>query len=130
MKSFLIYIFSFHIFFGASFLPFGDFTSLANLPEWYSHCKAAEDADMTPIDFITDHLINIDGLFDKHDNGDHQKPHQPFHYTNTAPIVTGVLPYSITLANPPASRIITGGSQLLYEFRFTSSIFHPPLVSA
>ena len=32
---------------------------------------------MTPVDFITDNLINIDRLFDKHDKGDEQKPHTP-----------------------------------------------------
>ena len=56
----------------------GDFSMLNELPEMYSHCKATEDKDMTPLDFITDHLVNIDGLFDKHENGDKQKPHSPF----------------------------------------------------
>ena len=46
----------------------GDFSMLNELPEMYSHCKATEDKDMTPLDFITDHLVNIDGLFDKHEN--------------------------------------------------------------
>ena len=55
----------------------GDFSVLQDIPEMYRHCKATEDKDMTPIDFITDHLVNIDGLFDKHDNGDEQKPHEP-----------------------------------------------------
>ena len=55
----------------------GDFSMLNELPEMYSHCKATEDKDMTPLDFITDHLVNIDGLFDKHENGDKQKPHSP-----------------------------------------------------
>ena len=48
----------------------------------YEHCKATEDKDMTPLDFLTDHLINIDGLYDKHEKGDEQKPHSPvqFHH--------------------------------------------------
>jgi hypothetical protein len=54
----------------------GDFATIQDLPEMYRHCKATEHADMTPLDFITDHLLNIDGIFDKHDNGDEQKPHQ------------------------------------------------------
>ena len=48
---------------------------LNEIPEMYHHCKSTEDKDMTPLDFITDHLVNIDGLFDKHENGDEQKPH-------------------------------------------------------
>ena len=54
-----------------------DFSVLKDIPEIYSHCKATEDKDMAPLDFITDHLVNIDGIFDHHDNGDDQKPHAP-----------------------------------------------------
>lgn len=63
---------------GQFVLPMGDFSVLPDLPAMYQHCKAWEHRDMNPIDFITDHLINMDGLFDAHDNGDEQKPHQPF----------------------------------------------------
>lgn len=55
----------------------GDFSVQQDISEMYRHCKATEDKDMTPLDFITDHLVNIDGIFDKHDNGDEQKPHEP-----------------------------------------------------
>ncbi len=58
----------------------GDFSVLNDIPKMYQHCKATEDKDMTPFDFITDHLINIDCLFDKHENGDSQKPHAPYQY--------------------------------------------------
>lgn len=66
--------------FGTFCLPQGDFSAIAELPKMYEHCKATEDKDMTPLDFFTDHLINIDGLFDKHDNGDTQKPHSPVQF--------------------------------------------------
>ena len=33
---------------------------------------------MTAFDFITDHLLNIDCLFDAHNKDDEQKPHQPY----------------------------------------------------
>lgn len=61
---------------GTVILPNSDFTALKELPKMYHHCKAAEDKDMTFIDFITDHLVNIDAIFDKHDKGDQQKPHK------------------------------------------------------
>ncbi len=61
---------------GTIFLPMSDFSVIGNLPKMYAHCKATEDKDMTPFDFVTDHLINIDSLFDKHDKGDEQKPHK------------------------------------------------------
>ena len=58
------------------------FSLLAQLPALCQHCKATEDPDMDFIDFITDHLINIDGIFDKHLPGDNQKPHQAFQFHN------------------------------------------------
>ncbi len=54
----------------------GDFAVMQDLPEMYRHCKSTEDKDMTMIDFFTDHLLNIDGVFDKHEKNDEQKPHQ------------------------------------------------------
>ncbi|MDP3353300.1 MAG: hypothetical protein Q8S44_06145 [Flavobacteriaceae bacterium] len=69
--------------FGTFCLPKGDFSVITDLPKMYQQCKTLEDKDLTPLDFITDHLLNIDGLFDKHCNGDEQKPHQPrLNYSN------------------------------------------------
>ena len=59
--------------FGLIVLPNGNFAALPNLSQMYSHCKTMEDR----VDFFTDHVINIDGMFDKHDHGDEQKPHEP-----------------------------------------------------
>ena len=53
-----------------------DFASLPEIPAMYAHCRATEDKDMTTFDFITDHLIDFDCLFDVHEN-DEQKPHCP-----------------------------------------------------
>lgn len=66
---------------GTIFLPMGDFSVIGDLPKMYDHCKATEDKDMTALDFVTDHLINIDSLFDKHENGDEQKPHKSIDLT-------------------------------------------------
>jgi len=66
---------------GTIFFPMSDFSIIENLPKMYEHCKATEDKDMTALDFVTDHLINIDSLFDNHDNGDEQKPHKSNDYT-------------------------------------------------
>ena len=56
--------------FGSLILPDGDFSVLPDLPKMYQHCKETEHPDLTIFDFITDHLLNIDGLFDAHDDGD------------------------------------------------------------
>lgn len=62
---------------GLIVLPNGNFAAMQDLPEMYSHCKSVKDQDMTVGDFFTDHVLNIDGVFDKHDHGDEQKPHEP-----------------------------------------------------
>ena len=64
----LFYILLFlHYSIGTFFLPMSNFSILSNLPKMYEHCKETEDKDMTVIDFITDHLLNIDSVFDKHE---------------------------------------------------------------
>lgn len=77
-KTFSILLLTYYSF-GILFLPMGDFSVLKDLPKMYEHCKENEDKDMTSLDFVTDHLLNTDGLFDSHDNGDKQKPHSPVH---------------------------------------------------
>ena len=61
IKAINIFLLAFYSF-GILCLPMGDFSALQDLPEMYQHCQATEDKDMTPLDFVTDHLINIDGL--------------------------------------------------------------------
>jgi len=108
----------------------GDFSMLKEIPEMYRHCKATEDKDMTPLDFITDHLINIDGLFDKHENGDAQKPHTPpqtqHQGQTTISFITyfsfSVIPFHPLKAKPaiPADNFSTSD--------YISNIFRPPIV--
>lgn len=81
MKLILSKIFVIFYLLGTLILPMSDFSVIENLPKMYHHCKATEDKDMTPLDFVTDHLINIDSLFDKHVKGDEQKPHKNNDYT-------------------------------------------------
>ncbi len=85
---------------------------------------------MTPFDFITDHLLNIDGLFDKHDNGDEQKPHrsnQPEHHGQTQVTFITSIAFSITQFQPievkpsiPSVSFLPSG--------YISKFFRPPIV--
>ncbi len=107
----------------------GNFSVLKDLPEMYRHCKETEDKDMTPLDFITDHLINIDGLFDKHEHGDEQKPHQPTptQYQGQT-IVIAIICFSFSLEpfSPVKARPSTPSiSYILSDY--ISGIFHPPI---
>lgn len=79
----IILFFLLHYFLlGILLLPRGNFAVLPDLPKMYSHCKDHEDKDMNCFDFIKDHLVNIDCIFDGHEEGDDQKPHQPYDFNN------------------------------------------------
>jgi hypothetical protein len=102
---------------------------MQDLPEMYRHCKSTEDKDMTLIDFVTDHLVNIDGIFDQHDKGDEQKPHEskPLEHqvqTNTLLISYLVFSIKITLANQIKSAI---PSNNFLPSDYVSEIFRPPI---
>jgi len=111
-------------------VPEGDFSLLPQLPALYRYCKATEDSNMNFIDFLTDHLINIDSIFDKHLPGDDQKPHRPFQFHNVqhAVVYTGTV-LKINISKPvfKLNRIksLKGNS---YHLIYVAYIFHPPKV--
>lgn len=111
-------------------LPQGNFSALTDIPEMYRHCKATEDKDMTPFDFITDHLINIDCLFDKHDNGDKQKPHAPIQLQHQQAqnyfLTQG---FKVTQNDVSIIRaLLQIYQENIYHSNFFSFIFRPPIV--
>ncbi len=99
----------------------------------YSHCRAQEDKDLTPFDFVTDHLLNFDGMFDKHDKGDEQKPHTPLQTQNHSQITLFqfISPFNFkttTFQNIEPKEIIYSSENLLAS-NFTSKVFHPPIIA-
>jgi hypothetical protein len=108
----------------------GDFSVLQEIPEMYRHCKATEDKDMTPIDFITDHLVNIDGLFDKHDDGDEQKPHTPSQTQHHGQIQVTFIAYfsfSVTTFHTIEIKPVMQTVNFI-QSDYISKIFRPPIV--
>ena len=98
----------------------------------YQNCKETEDKDMTPLDFVTDHLINIDSLFDKHDNGDEQKPHKSNDYTLHHS--TNQFFQEMKNIEFKSNKIVISNTVLIPDFKNTiyshnpiSSIFRPPI---
>lgn len=128
IKQFSVIFLTGYFLFGSLCLPNGDFSYIVDLPDMYRHCKAAEDHDMGPIDFLTDHLINIDGVFDKHTNGDHQKPHQNTEAFRTSSAVSFLHEYpSVNVSIPPVHQSRHANDcENLYAFHSRASIFHPP----
>ncbi len=117
--------------FGTFCLPLGDFSMLNDLPEMYRHCKATEDKDMTPLDFITDHLVNIDGLFDKHESGDEQKPHTPIqnhHHGQTTISFIAYFAFSITQFHHTEMKPLIPSVNFLPS-DYITKIFRPPIVA-
>jgi hypothetical protein len=109
-------------------LPSADFSIIPHLPELYAHCKATEDKDMNIADFITDHLMNIDGMFDAHDNGDEQKPHEPFNHQINYSFAFLIFHPLTELSQPKETiqeRIVLPTKT--YHFDFIGNIFRPPM---
>ena len=116
---------------GMMLLPEGEFSRIGDIADQYKNCKKTEDIDMTCLDFITDHIIDIDGIFDKHQNGDAQKPHkalQTNHHNH----------FSTYFSSYKASKLMrkTFVDLIVYHesfdknhyfFRFSPDIFRPPL---
>lgn len=116
---------------GTLFLPLGDFSLLQDLPQMYQHCKTTEDKDMTAIDFITDHLINIDSIFDKHENGDDQKPHIPVQYhSQQLQTIYLIQVFEIPDANPIVlNNKFPDYSEIIYLSDYIFKIFRPPVIA-
>ena len=121
--------------FGTICLPMSDFSNLSNLPKMYEHCKATEDKDMTVIDFLTDHLVNIDSLFDNHDNGDEQKPHKTVDFTVHHTVCQmfqeiKTIEFKNNTQFVASNQIkISNYKKALYSFNIMDSIFRPPIVT-
>ena len=115
---------------GQMLLPNSDFAVLPNLSAMYAHCQATEDKDLTVFDFITDHLINIDGVFDAHDNGDEQKPHKPFNFTHLFNPLSLILQHfdpqlirTILFFSVADKDILPSSRQCFYQTNYCHSIF-------
>ena len=97
----------------------------------YRSCKANEDCDMTFIDFITDHLINIDSFFDNHLKGDKQKPHAPkqhHHLTSATCFFESIEPFKIANLYIDFFKLeISSYTNNRYTSDYYKSLFRPPI---
>ena len=112
------------------FLPEGDFSTLPDLPKMYTNCKAAEDPDMDLPDFITEHLLEVDGLFGQWAPDEpNEKPHQPvqFHH-QFVPITFVARHLKIELNQPLVAE--TKQPRLVNEVYlsdYSAAVFRPPI---
>ena len=132
MKQLILILLLLYYALGTFVLPMGDFSIVSKLPKMYAHCKATEDCDMNAVDFVTDHLLNFDSLFDAHEHGDDQKPHQPFqNQTNTFQLFIPVI-FDFSLSKNNLLSVqrnkIHSISQNKVTTDFISRKFRPPIV--
>ncbi len=110
----------------------GNFSAVADIPEMYQHCKTTEDKDLTAFEFLTDHLVNTDGLFDKFDHRHAQKPHKPFHshvqHNSYQVAAKGLFPYINEIFHSKENIKPLSFYSENYHYEQISSIFHPPAV--
>lgn len=112
---------------GSLIFTASDFSIIPEIPQLYSHCKATEDKDMNFADFITDHLMNFDSIFDQHNNGDEQKPHKNGHQIiNTFVFLPPTISFSLNTKNTSSNEKIQTANNKYY-FDFVGNIFRPPI---
>ena len=130
MRTKLISIFTFCYFaLGSLVLPMGNFALLPQLPQMYQHCKTHEHPDMDAWEFITDHLVNVDGIFDAHENGDDQKPHVPTLNKNSFHQTSFNIPVVLLVSTPTIVNNFCWQPFIQeYKSSFVAVIFHPPIV--
>lgn len=114
---------------GFLLLQQSDFSTIQDLPAMYRHCKATEDKDLTLLDFITDHLLNLDCIFDQHDNGDPQKPHVPPQFNHQSYQNVFVINEIVIHTNEPMKLVQNLGfhSDSMELKDYIGKIFRPPI---
>lgn len=96
----------------------------------YAQCKSTEDKDMTIFDFVTDHLVDVDFIFDQHENEDEQKPHTPIQFQHLQ-LQTIFWQATIELSLAKPAEIKTPQASIprrLIPSEYISKIFRPPIV--
>jgi len=117
---------------GTMFLPEGDFATLPDLPQMYADCKNLEDPDMDLPDFITEHLLEINGLagvFGQKADEPDEKPHQPvqFHH-QFMQISFASRQMKIEMQQPVVvTQRLLPGTNDVYLTGYTVSVFRPPI---
>ncbi|MBI1223358.1 MAG: hypothetical protein GC180_12195 [Bacteroidetes bacterium] len=109
----------------------GNFAAFSDLPEMYVHCQETEDPDMDFMDFLFEHLIQLD---DDHGNpdGDDLMPHQPVHFHHHNILwafaeVNSFQSFHVHSDDPATVASIEHEGEIN---GYTSGVFHPPTAHA
>jgi len=114
---------------GTMFLPEGDFSTLPDMPKMYAHCKAQEDVDMDLVDFVTEHLLEVNGIFGQDIPEPGDKPHQPIQFHHQF-VQISIVARQVKLE---FQQVVVQGNQLtaladeVFLSGYTASVFRPPI---
>lgn len=113
----------------------GDFSTLLHLPEMYSHCKETEDPDLNLVDFVAEHLMNLDMIFEAHETEeDDDKPHQIVSFeavSHVTPLTQKTIFFEFKNNTPLLPSVQIGlfdFKNQIYLYNPNFSIFRPPIV--
>ena len=106
-----------------------------NMREKYAHCSI-EDHDITPLDFVFEHLLNLEILVNliegEHEYKGQDYPHEPFQVIKTGFEITAAMPHYIlyeanrqTFTEEPLKH--DNGYTSFYTTGFSSNLFRPPI---
>ena len=131
MRKLVYLLFSTYFVAGMLVLQKSDLFIPHDLPDIYGHCKALENLEITPLDFITDQLLDLDNIFDLNNCNDPQKPHQtPQVNHETCNDIFLVTEISLVFHKPmlPEQNISVRSTDFNPD-GFIGNIFHPPIFS-
>lgn len=114
----------------------GGFMQYHDLSEMYSQCSM-EDHDITPIDFVFEHLFNLESIVNilegEHEYQMDDQAHQPFLAAQSMPLVLSAPPcsFQFDVCNKAflstEKRLYPISNANTYLSRFYANIFRPPI---
>jgi hypothetical protein len=126
------------LFLGIGLTQPGGYMQFCNMEEQYEQCSR-EDHDITPLDFVFEHLLNLESIVNllegEHEYVGDDQPHLPFQNLEVAPSVFLALPVShnfylknnvlfepagVTYSQPPNDKRLSN---------FFADIFRPPIAA-
>lgn len=114
----------------------GIWTHSFNLHKMYEQCSH-EDPDIDPLDFVVEHLLNLEDILDYIEGEDDgyeegEIPHQPYQHTQLSTHSFVALPKTVIgiAISSPALNLITHSTfkNDFYHYNFHADIFRPPAI--
>jgi hypothetical protein len=118
---------------GSLFFPTGSLSYTLNLREMYRQCSL-EDTDITPVDFVFEHLLNLEDIIAHFEHEEHEdKPHQPSFTINPSPAVALTVNRLAAVFSTPRNydyeaRRFPMLPEIFLPAAPVSKIFRPPIV--